>query len=470
MLRIALRIAFVLALLVPAACANRAKRSIDLYEAGDYAGSVRAADEGLASHPDDDCLWAMKVRASLALGDGEGVAKAYEQYQARRGDDDKELLRDLATATLAQALASPSAKMKVAAIEAIEQIEIVSLSDQVAERMGDDDDRVAAAAAVAVLRGVPGAPQVADDMLNSENAEARRIAVDGIGRKVGKLAAADLEKAAKDPDPRVRRAAIRWLGMIEDKDAVELLARHMKDPDDSVRAAAARALARIRVGNRPALAKQALADRSLAVRLAGVELLAAAKAEAELIALADDKDPMIATQAAIAVKAKRPELADRAIARAMAADEWTIRAGAANLLVQALGKQAARPHAQKLATDGDVGVRLAAARVLAHTGDRQAALHVFAAAIDHPESGVHAAADLAALGDPAGAQALSRFVRDLQRTPEQRAAAAAAHRLAHRVTGGLLAALADPNGMVRVEAAAVLGMLAKERRTPRMRR
>jgi HEAT repeat protein len=353
--------------------------------------------------------------------------------------------------------------MKVAAIEAIEQLEIVALSDQVAERMGDDDDRVAAAAAVAVLRGVPGAPAVADDMLNSENAEARRIAVDGIGRKIGKLAAADLEKAAKDPDPRVRRAAIRWLGMIRDKDAVELLVRHLKDPDDSVRAASARALARIGVGNPTALAKQALADRSLAVRLAGVELLAAAKADAELIAVTDDKDPMVATQAAIAVKEKRPELADKTIARAMAADEWTIRAGAANLLVQALGAQAARLHAQRLVEDGDLGVRLAAARVLAHTGDREGARRVFAAALEHPESGVHAAADLAALGDPAGAHALSRFARDRQRTPDQRAAAVAAHRSAHRVTGGLVAALADESGMVRVEAAAVLGTLAKER-------
>jgi HEAT repeat protein len=452
------------ALLAPAGCANRAKRSIALYESGDYAGAMRAADEGLANHPDDDGLWAMKVRASLALGDANGVEKAYVQYVGHRGSDDKALLRDLSTATLAQALASPSAKMKIAAIEAIERIEIHSLTDQVAERMDDDDERVAAAAAVAVLRGIPGAPQVADQMLTSPNPEARRIAVDGIGRKVGKLAAPDLAKAVSDPDPRVRRAAIRWLGVIKDKDAVELIVQRMtKDPDEGVRAASASALARIGAGDLAALGKQALGDRSLAVRLAGVELLVAAKADEQLVALTDDKDAMVALQAAIAVKATRPELAEKAVARAIAVPEWTIRAGAANLMVTAIGKDAARPYAQKMVADPELGVRLAAARVLVQTGDKDEAKRVFATALDNAEYGVQAAADLAALGDPAGMQALSRFVRDPNRTPEQRAAAASAHRGAHRVTGGLVAALADGNGLVRVDAAAALGVLARER-------
>jgi HEAT repeat protein len=456
-----LRIGFVLALVAAIACANRAKRSIDLYESGDYAGAVRAADEGLANHPNDDNLWAMKVRASLALGDGEGIAKAYEQYVGHRGGDDKELLRDLSTATLGQALSSPSAKMKMAAIEAIEHIEIHSLTDQVAERMGDDDDRVAATAAVAVLRGMPGAPQVADDMLNSVNAEARRIAVDGIGRKVGKLAAADLEKAAKDSDPRVRRAAIRWLGMIKDPDAASVLTQGMKDPDDSVRAAAASALAQIGIGNLAALGKQALADRSLPVRMAAIDLFAAAKADADLIAITDDADPMVATQAAIAVKSKRPELAEKAITRALAANEWTIRAGAANLLVSAVGSTSARAHAQKLIADPELGVRLAAARTLVRVDAKEGAKRVFSTALTDPEYGVQAAADLAGLGDAAGMQALSSYVRDTKRTAAERAAAASAHRSAHRVTGGLVAALADGDGLVRVEAAAALGMLAK---------
>jgi HEAT repeat protein len=445
-------------------CANRAKRSIDLYESGDYAGAARAADEGLASHPGDDNLWAMKVRASLALGDADAVASAYDRYAAQRGNDDKPLLRELATVTLAQALASPSVKMKVAAIEAIERIEIHALTDQVAELMGDDDDRVAAAAAVAVLRGMPGAPQVAHELMRSEDAEARRIAVDGVGRKVGKLASADLVKAADDPDPRVRRVAIRWLGMNADPAAQDVLARRLRDSDDSVRAAAASALARIGAGDLRGFAKHALDDRSLAVRMAAIELLAAAKADADLVALTDDADAMVALQAAIAVKITRPELAEKAIVRASAAAEWTTRAGAANLLVSALGREAARPHAAKLAADPELGVRLAAARVLAQLDDRDGAKRIFSSALTDAHHGVQAAADLAALGDKAGMQALSQAVRDASRTPEQRTAAASAHRLARRVTGGLVAALADVNGLVRVEAAAALGTLAKQRK------
>jgi HEAT repeat protein len=443
------------------ACASRAKRSVTLYDAGDYAGAARAADEGLAQHPNDDALWAMRIRAALALGDSDGVAKAYDAYVGQRGDDDKELLRDLATATLGQALASPSAHLKIAAIAAVEELELHALTDEVFAKLADEDDRVAASAAVAVLNGHPEAPQIADEMLKSENAEARRIAVDGIGKKVGKLAVADLEKAADDHDARVRRAAIHWLGMIKDTDAVEVLTRRMHDPDDAVRAGAATALAQIAIGNLEAFGKQALNDHALAVRLAGIELLVAAHRDDELVALTDDPDPIVGIQAAIVVKKTHPALALKAVERAITAESWTTRAGAANLLVQAIGKEAALPIARKLAADPELGVRLAAARVLAHDGDLQTASRVFAAALGAPDQGVQAAADLAALGDPAGARALSSFLRDLKRTPEQRSTAAAAHRTAHRVTPGLVAALADPNGLVRVEAAAAIGSLAK---------
>jgi HEAT repeat protein len=457
-----LRIFLALALLTPA-CANRAKRSLSLYESGDYAGSMRAADEGLAGHPDDDDLWAMKVRAALALGDADAIAKAYAGYLDARGDDDKALLRDLSTATIAQALASPSVRLKIDAIDAIAELEIHSLADQVAERMGDDDDRVAAAASIAVLKGFPQAPAVADDMTRSENAEARRIAIDGIGKKVGKLALADLEKAATDRDPRVRGVAVRWLGQLKDKDAVEILAKRMRDPDEGVRAAAATALARIGIGNLDAFAKQALADHKLSVRLAGVELLAAAHRDDQLVALAGDADPMVALQAAIAVKSSHPELAAKAVERAATAEDWTTRAGAANYLVTALGKATALGVAKRMTADAEIGVRLAAARVLLHAGDKATATPIFTAALTDANHGVQAAADLASIGDPAGTKALSDVVRDPTKSPEQRAAAVLAHRSAHRVTPGLVAALADASGIVRVQAAAVLGALAKEK-------
>ena len=439
------------------ACASHNGRAVSLYESGDYAGAAHAADEGLKAHPGDDGLWQMRIRAALALGDADAVTHAYADYAKQRDGDDRDLLRDLAIATLGQALASPSAKLKIVAIEAVEAAELQSLADQVGERMGDDDDRVAATAAVAVLHGFPQAPQVASQMLHSENAEARRIAIDGIGKKVGALAAVDLAKALGDSDPRVRRAAARWVGQLKIKDAADVLARRLRsDPDEAVRAAAATALARLATGDLAADAKQALADKALAVRLAAIDLVVAAKQTQLLAGLAEDPDPMLATEAAIALK--RSDLAARALARAAASDSWTTRAGAANTAIRALGETDGQALVVKLLADKELEVRLAAARALAHSGRQDDAKRVFEAVSDQ---NVSAAADLADLGDARGLVALGAAVRDMKRGPDQRAQAASAHRLAHRVTPGLVGALADPNGVVRVEAASAIAVLAR---------
>jgi HEAT repeat protein len=441
------------------ACANHAKPSVALYEKGDYAGAAKAADDGLANHPDDDGLWQMRIRSALALGDADGVAKSYATYKQKRGDDDNELLRDMAVATLGQALASPSQRLKIAAINAVQAAEIEALAEAVAQRMGDDDDRVAASAAVAVIRGYPqDAVQTATEMLRSEDPEARRIVIDGIGRKFGEYALIDLHKAANDPDPGVRRAAIRWLAKQKDPEAVELLERNLRHLDEGVRAAAASGLARIGRGDLPAFAHRALADKALAVRLAGIELLVASKRNAELTQIAQsDADPMVAAEAAIAVN--RKDLAQTALDKAAASDQWTIRAGAANTAVR-VDKSAANALARKLMTDSEVRVRLAAARVMLASGDKAGAQAIFEQALG-TDAALSAATDLARMNHERGTQALSDAARDPKATPDQRAAAAAAHGTAHKVTPGLVAALADPNGVVRVEAAAVLVLLAK---------
>jgi HEAT repeat protein len=209
------------------------------------------------------------------------------------------------------------------------------------------------------------------------------------------------------------------------------------------------------------LGKRAVGDRALAVRLAGIELLAAAHAP-ELTALAEDPDPLVATEAAIASGGGAP--AARALDRAATSSEWMVRAGAANLAARALGKEAAVAHARRLTGDPELSVRLAAARVLAHGGDAPAAVAIFAAVLASPESGAHrldAAIDLAMQDDARGVQALDDLVRDPAHGSASRAAAAAAHRTAHRITPGLVAALADESAVVRVEAAAALAMLAR---------
>ncbi|HUJ57416.1 MAG TPA: HEAT repeat domain-containing protein [Kofleriaceae bacterium] len=441
-------------------CANRAKQSISFYEAGDYAGAERAADDGLKEHPDDRGLWGMRVRAALALGNGDDVAKSYAALREHEGDDDKPLLHDLAQATIEQALDSPSAKLKIRAIETIVALDMADLEQAIANLLGDRDDRVAAAASIAVLHDDPRAPQVADAMLVSESGEARRIAVDGVGRKVGKLALGDLEKAGEDPDPRVREVAVRWLGKLKDAEAVVLCTQRLHDQDDAVRAAAAEALGAIGIGDLAADAKVALADHALEVRLAGVDLLAAAHRDDLLAALVDDPDPRIALAAGLAAPRESGALA-KAIARAVAAPDWTTRVAAAGALAHGLPAAQALTAARQLAADKVVAVRLAAARALVALGDAADARAVFAAALHDPDHGIQAAADLAAQGDPAGVAALSEAVRDAARSPEQRAEAATAHVAAHRVTPGLVAALADSNALVRIEAAAALGELAK---------
>ncbi|HEX4422977.1 MAG TPA: HEAT repeat domain-containing protein [Kofleriaceae bacterium] len=470
-----------------AACANHARPAVALYEQGDYAGAARAADTGLAAYPGDEDLWQMRVRAALALGDAAGIARTYAAYRGQiAGDDDKALVRELAIATLGQALASPSVVLKLAAIDAVVAAELEPLAEPVAQRMADDDDRVVAAAAIAVLRGDPRAPGQAGEMLHSENAEARRIVVDGLGKKVGALAFADLEAAGADGDPRVRRAAIHWLGQLKDKDAVGLLTMRLHDPDEAVRAAAASALAKIGIGNLAELGVLAARDPALAVRLAGIELLVAThgQAQAALAALADDPDPVVAAEAAIAIDspaggparspaggpASGPAHGDRAakaIDRAASAGEWTVRAGAANLATRALGKPAAIALAKRLSGDPEPRVRLAAARVLAHAGDaadRQAAGAVFLAvmqgAADHPELAIEAAVELATQDDATGLQALETAVGHAERSAD-RAAAAAGHEAARHITPGLVAALADRSGVVRVAAAAALTMLSR---------
>jgi len=456
------RLHLFVALSLVAGCANRNRQSVALYEGGDFAGAARIADEGLKTHPDDEGLWQMRIRAALALGDAQAVATAYATYRKQlAGEDDKDLLRDMANATLSQALKSPSAKLKVAAIDAIAAAEIQQLAEQVVERIGDDDDRVAAAAATAVLRGYPAqAAQVAKDMLRSEDPEARRIAVDGVGKKVGKLAAVDLAKAAEDPEPKVRRAAIHWLGEIKDPDVVEILVKAIHDNDETVRAAAASALARIGIGNLAELGEAALQDHATAVRMAGLDLLKAAHREDLLAKYESDPDPILAAEAAIA--AKHSDAAGKAIERAVASKEWTIRAAAANVAVRALGRDGALGVAKRLAGDESIRVKLSAARVLAHAGDQATAATIFATALAQPDVMLQAATDLAEQDDARGIEALDAAVRDNARGSEGKAAAASAHRTAHKITPGLVAALADGSGVVRVEAAAVIAFLVRK--------
>jgi HEAT repeat protein len=227
-------------------CASAPVReSVRRYESGDFAGSRAAAKAALARSESDDDAWGMKLRAELALGDAGAVMETYAAYQQRRGSDDAVLLRDVAQATLGQGLKSPAARVRMAAIVGVEAAEIEDLADAVMALLGDDNPQVAVTAALAVLSGHPDAAKIAEIALKNDDPAVRRIAVNGVGKKVGMLAVADIRAAATDHDAGVRRIAVRWLGQLKDADSVDTLRGRLRDKDDGVRGAAATALAKI---------------------------------------------------------------------------------------------------------------------------------------------------------------------------------------------------------------------------------
>lgn len=450
--------------LASAACTSAAtKRSVQLYERGDYRGAASAADGGIASDREDEGAWQMRVRAALALGDAAGLAGTYQRYKEARGGDDRALARELAEVTLRQALTSPSVALRMAAIRAAEESELAGLADAVAERMTDPDDRVVATAAAAVLRGYADAGDALDDMMHSEDAEARRIALDGLGRKMAKHAVAELSAAVGDGEAGVRRTALHHLAALRDGDLASLFLQHVADPDDGVRAEVTAAFAELAKGKKAmdqaatALAAAAR-DRALAVRVSAVRLAAALGDGAALTALLGDADVTVALAAAAALHREAASLT-ALFDRVLGADGAS-KIAALNQATALLGAAAAQQRARAAAQDPDVAVRLAAARVLAHGGAKPEALALLIPAIAGEPSTrtIEAAVDLIHLGDPRGDEALARASQ--APSAELRARAAAAHRLARKISPALFASLADASGTVRVEAAAALAALA----------
>jgi HEAT repeat protein len=452
--------AFVLALAAACGPSAAARRAQSLYDQGDYQGAARSADADLAAHPGDAALHRVALRARLAGGDARGAVDGYLAWRNGQ-DDDRVALRLLAETTFQQALRSPSNATKVQAIEAIEELEIEALADDVMQRLGDEDDQVQAAAAVAVLHAHPQAPEILAAMLTSDDPAARAIAVRGMAEKIGVHAEDDLRNATRDPDPRVRRAAIGGLAPLDDGETTDVLVQlAQKDPDDGVRAAALHALARGKRGDQRAVASAALGDTSLAVRLAAVDVIAASGDAAAIHGLLANPDPLIAAQAARAAAKTDPAGAAAAIDRALADPAPETRAAALNLAVAALGKPAAAERAARASADAAVPVRLAAARVLASTGHADQAAPIFAAVLasGSPDDQIQAAADLARQGDARGVSSLAELARSADSVPRRRAAALA-HLTARRITPGLVTALADPAPEVRVDAARVLWSL-----------
>jgi HEAT repeat protein len=439
--------------------ASQARR---LYDNGDFAGAARLADQELAGNTGDEDLWHVRIRALLAQGDRAGVADAYSRYRQMRGKDDGSLVTDMAIATLGQGLQSTSSDVRVETIGWIERLELEPLAQDVMDQMESDDDRVAAAAAVAVINGHPQAAYLVEDLQHSSDPVARAIAIQGIGRKVGEKAGDDLRKAMVDPEPIVRAAACDALSYVKDDASTRSLIEALADEDAVVRTAAARSLAVRRMGDLSGYARVALVDPNANVRIAGIALLVSAGDTAGLQTLLAGDDPVLAVHAAGALAGADPAGAARAIDTALASSDPQARIGAINTMQAALGATAAVERARALVGDPDVAVRLAAARLLAYGKLVDEATPVLVAALDSDER-LSAAADLAKLGDTRGTTLLSTAVLEPRKASE-RAKAALMHGSAHRITPGLVAALADQSGQVRVIAAYQLINITRDRR------
>ena len=401
-----------------------------------------------------------EMRDALGAGDARHAVELYESWRAQRGEDDPAALRLLARTTLWQALRARASAIQTAAIQAIERLELEELAPDVAELVADDDDRVAAAAAAALLTAHPNAPRVLVDLLKSDDVEARALAVDGIGRKAGEHARADLIPMLDDPDARVRREAVGAVARFaEGEDLDRLAAMAKSDKDGSVRARALRGIAARHAGGHVGLARQAANDPFLGARLAAVDLLArdgSSEARAALDQLSAGGDLPVALAAAAArLRAGAEAAAAGVFDRALGESDWTARAAALNAAASAPRSLALRLGGRGLVDRNDE-VRLAAARLLIRLGvTTQARKHLEAAlASKDPSIRIDAAVDLLRLGDQRASQALDQLARDP--SLEVRRAAIGAHASARQVTPGLVAALADSDPALRVQASELI--------------
>jgi HEAT repeat protein len=461
------------------------RQSVSYYESGDLKNSQRAADQAIVHDQSDQQAWRMKLRAQLALGDEAAMLTTYTQYLAHRDGHDTELMRELALVTIGQGLRSQDPDVKIASIAAVEEAEIESLAEQLGNAINDEDPRVAVTAAVAVINSHPFAAKVAQDSLKSGNAAARRIAVNGIGKKVGVDAIVDIEAVAEDRDAGVRRAAVRWLGQFGNPAALRTVLKRLQDSDDGVRGAAAKAVIKLAAKlpaseqqtdslNLAKLAKSLLAIDGMATKLGALEMASFVKDYALLRATAQTSDATVALDAAIALPAPKSTedqaLLVAAFQRAKTDEKYAVRAGAVNVASSALSELDAAKLYVELTSDPHPTVRLAAARALIHLANTRPTMSVDGAIPAEVakklllsmletsstfDDRLAAATELASMNDSQGIEQLVAMAtaNTKLRNSAERAAAVYAHVSARVMTPALIAALADSSSAVRVEAA-----------------
>jgi HEAT repeat protein len=152
----------------------------------------------------------------------------------------------------------------------------------------------------------------------------------------------------------------------------------------------------------------------------------------------------------------KPVEARAAIDCAAGAQDWIVRAAALNASQAVMSKKSWTELATSKLDDPELGVRLAAARLL---GDDPKAIDVFVAALGDADARLGAAIDLTRLGDDRGLAALGELVA--ADDPAIRRSAADGYASAHHLDGGIVPALADEDPIVRITAAGAILTLTR---------
>ena len=170
--------------------------------------------------------------AALADADPE-VARLAGRAFSWRGNF---LLQDKAIPDLLEALNSPKASARAAALEGLYGSKDPRISAAVIPLMSDKDAGVRAAAA-RTLGGLedPRALEPLIILLNSPDAKHRISTAEALGALKRKEAVAPLLPLLKDPDTEVRRATAEALGKIHDPSAVDALLAALTEKNNYVR-------------------------------------------------------------------------------------------------------------------------------------------------------------------------------------------------------------------------------------------
>lgn len=422
-------ISAILAAFALGACGERLPpeiaRAKSLLASGSYDDAGSAARSAQDTHPDHPELWRVRIEAAHRRGDARSATRLYMTWYQKRQKHDRKVLAKLALITLWQGLRVPSARVRVATILAVERREVEKLADDVDALMTNDSDVVAAASATALLRGRPGAPRIATQLLVSEDPAARAIAVAGIGRKIGKRARSDLLYALRDGDPRVRIAGIGALAPIGDPKDTDKLVALTGDPDSDVRAAALAGLASGRRPGASAAGERALADTELSVRLAAVALLKSINDRQALERAARTSTGATAVHAYAALGGGPTPRSRQAVASAREAagapEMWAELVALAPAVATLLPEAEALAQLRALASHSDGRVRVAAGSALR------------------------------AMRAPDAEDVLSAACTDS--SADARKDALAAHLQGRFISPGVIRALADESALLRVQAA-----------------